>query len=316
MKISLIVPVLNEKNQLLTLLEDLSEQTHPPDEVLFIDGGSTDGSTQLIDEWKGLVPQSIVQLQGSSIPQARNYGISIATHSYILFTDVGCRLPKDWVESHRSMLLSAESKNSIVYAPVQPTSLTRFQVISGSFLVPSIRYQTTTGLPTTRSVLIPKSVIKIVGLFDTNLKVSEDHEWMIRAKKHNIHFAPVKSGVVLWSSPNSMDELIYKFARYAFYDGLTKQRPGLLLSYAIRYMLLYMCLKFPIYAAILLIGAYLLRSLVKVGLWKKLKTKPVELLGAAGIKLLIDLVVPLSYITGYLFRYILAIFNWIQRGLL
>jgi glycosyltransferase involved in cell wall biosynthesis len=49
--VAVVVPVLNGASYLPACLASIDGQTHPPDEVLIIDGGSTDGSVELVEEW-------------------------------------------------------------------------------------------------------------------------------------------------------------------------------------------------------------------------------------------------------------------------
>ena len=44
MKASVVIPALNEERHLGGLLSDLAAQTRPPDEVLVVDAGATDGT--------------------------------------------------------------------------------------------------------------------------------------------------------------------------------------------------------------------------------------------------------------------------------
>ena len=54
MKISVIIPVFNEKTTIESLLEQL-EKIKNDCEIIFVDGGSTDGTTEKIPESMKLV---------------------------------------------------------------------------------------------------------------------------------------------------------------------------------------------------------------------------------------------------------------------
>jgi glycosyltransferase involved in cell wall biosynthesis len=51
MKISVIVPVRNEENSIARLLDALLSQSLPPDEIVITDGGSTDSTTAIIQDY-------------------------------------------------------------------------------------------------------------------------------------------------------------------------------------------------------------------------------------------------------------------------
>ena len=50
MKISVIIPTLNAEKELPSLLEALSAQTLPPDEILVVDSGSDDGTARIAED--------------------------------------------------------------------------------------------------------------------------------------------------------------------------------------------------------------------------------------------------------------------------
>ena len=51
MKVSVIVPVRDEQDSIRELLNGLLKQTRPPDEIVITDGGSVDGTPQIIEEY-------------------------------------------------------------------------------------------------------------------------------------------------------------------------------------------------------------------------------------------------------------------------
>src|ERR1700722_6230786 len=94
--VSVIVTVKNEAPSILEFLTSLSLQTTPPDEVVIVDGGSTDGTRKLINSFSKLPVVLIVN--PCNIARGRNIGISHAHNDLIAVTDAGCRLAADWLE--------------------------------------------------------------------------------------------------------------------------------------------------------------------------------------------------------------------------
>lgn len=81
MRISLITPVLNRRNTLKDTLDSVLSQSYPDIEYIIIDGGSTDGTLDLIKEYE---PKFNGKLVWKSEPDeglfdAMNKGIDIAT---------------------------------------------------------------------------------------------------------------------------------------------------------------------------------------------------------------------------------------------
>lgn len=86
--ISIIVPVYNVEQYLITCVESLRNQTYSNLEIILIDDGSQDKSSQLCDELEKKDKRIKTFHRINKGPSAaRNYGLSIATGDYILFVD-------------------------------------------------------------------------------------------------------------------------------------------------------------------------------------------------------------------------------------
>ncbi|NNF07443.1 MAG: glycosyltransferase, partial [Candidatus Eisenbacteria bacterium] len=95
--LSVVLPVLNEERDLGALLDQLQEQTGVPGEfeVLVVDGGSTDGTRELVLErgrsWKSL---HLLNNPKRRSGPARNIGARAAKAQYLLYLDGHCSLPR------------------------------------------------------------------------------------------------------------------------------------------------------------------------------------------------------------------------------
>ena len=92
--VSVIVPVFNTKSYVEGCVSSLLKQTHEPIQIVLVDDGSNDGSSQLCDE----LAQSDARIQvvhkpNGGLSDARNAGLSAATGDFICFID-----SDDWAE--------------------------------------------------------------------------------------------------------------------------------------------------------------------------------------------------------------------------
>lgn len=94
---SIVVTVLNDRVGLADLLPALAAQSHAAEEILIVDGGSDDGSAELIAYWRerGL-PLRVIDAPGVGISEGRNRGILAASSTNIAITDAGCRPAPGW----------------------------------------------------------------------------------------------------------------------------------------------------------------------------------------------------------------------------
>src|SRR2546423_305583 len=95
MKVSLISTVRNSAEHVGEFLESIRAQTHAPDEVVIVDGGSTDGTVDLLRDEDGV---TLIEEPGANIARGRNVAISAATHDVIAVSDADCVLGPKWLE--------------------------------------------------------------------------------------------------------------------------------------------------------------------------------------------------------------------------
>ncbi len=111
--ISIVVPVYNAKPHLLKLIQCLQAQTVQSFEVIFVDDGSTDGSSDFLDaftaEKLGFAHTVIHQANGG-VSAARNRGIEAATGKYLCFLDADDEIASDYLQLLKDCLDHSEAR--------------------------------------------------------------------------------------------------------------------------------------------------------------------------------------------------------------
>lgn len=100
--ISVIIPTLNRPEALLQTLEDLNEQTRPPDEIIVVDQ-SRDEAGHLLDQEPALrkfLRVRYLQQAEPNAQMARNRAICEARGEILLLLDDDLRLGRTFVEDH------------------------------------------------------------------------------------------------------------------------------------------------------------------------------------------------------------------------
>ena len=88
--LSIIIPVLNEIKQLKELTNTLKKQSVFQNEVIIVDGGSTDGSCEWLEKKEGI---TLIQTQKGRAHQ-QNEGAKVASSEILYFLHADTRPPK------------------------------------------------------------------------------------------------------------------------------------------------------------------------------------------------------------------------------
>lgn len=94
MKISVVIPVLNEEKRIGECMEAIWANTVKPYEVIVADGGSTDKTVQIALDYGCIVIENV---RGHAAG-GRNAGIKRARGEVVAFTDGDCVPAEDWIE--------------------------------------------------------------------------------------------------------------------------------------------------------------------------------------------------------------------------
>lgn len=203
MKISLITICWNSERTLNRALNSVMEQTRRPDEYLFVDGGSTDRTLSILEEFKtragnaGMTVRILSQQRtegAAGIPDAWNQGISEVTGDV-----VGLLNSDDWYEptALESVVETLERKPSCAAAscPV------RFVNEYGGEIKVSYPKCLCLFLPFLMPVPHPglfvrRKIYDFLGKYNVSYKISADYDWIWRFYKAHLKLAYVKDAQV------------------------------------------------------------------------------------------------------------------------
>lgn len=226
---SLIITVRNEASSIAELLSGLAAQTALPEEVLIVDGGSSDDTVPFIRRWiESSAPRSdqgdsifrLIEAGESSIAKGRNIGVAEASYDLLLFTDAGCAVDRRWAERLRTPFALDPSLELAMgfYVTVPGTLFSREFV---RLLVPRIEtVDPARFLPSARSVAVRRECFDAVGGFPEHLTdAGEDTLFDIYLKTLVVRAAFVPDAIVTWRPPDSVGALARAAYRYARGDA-------------------------------------------------------------------------------------------------
>ena len=93
MRLSVVIPALNEERHLGQLLSDIKRQSRRPEELIVVDAGSTDATVHIAQKSGAVVLHS-----EPPVARGRNLGGYSAKGDLIFFLDADTRLPGTFLE--------------------------------------------------------------------------------------------------------------------------------------------------------------------------------------------------------------------------
>ena len=186
MKISVVIPTYNRADFLPSCLQSVLNQTVRVDEIIVVDDGSTDSTSNIVKEFD----VSYLYQPNSGVAKARNVGIQKAKNEWIAFLDSDdlwhCRKLEHhiafhtqnpellasytdelWVRNGKAVLQKSHQQKE---APTFSNSLRACKIGASTFFC-------------------HKKIFETIGYFDETLDVCEDYDLWLRILKYfPIHF--------------------------------------------------------------------------------------------------------------------------------
>ncbi len=221
MRVSVIATVKNERESIGRLLESLASQTRAPDEIVLCDGGSTDGTLDVLtaEAGCGRLPLKVVVRPGTNISQGRNAAIARATGDIIASTDAGVVLAPEWLKELVTPFEDGRGAPAAVAGFFLPDPHTSFEVAMGATVLPQLAdIRPERFLPSSRSVAFRKTAWQAVGGYPEWLDYCEDLVFDFALRKQG-PFAFAPRALAHFRPRPSLWAFFKQYYRYARGDG-------------------------------------------------------------------------------------------------
>lgn len=129
LRLSVVVTVLDEGPELARLVDALLPQLRNGDEIVIVDGGSTDGSLAALPEHPAV---RVEVVPGAGISAGRNHGVRVAANDVIVCTDAGCAPVPQFLDAFRRAFAVPEPPALVsgVFEVLARTALERAQALA------------------------------------------------------------------------------------------------------------------------------------------------------------------------------------------
>ena len=270
--VAVITTVLNERDSIESLLDAFLTQSRMPDEIVVVDGGSSDGTIALIERIAHAHP--CVQLHvapGVNIARGRNIAIQRSRCTIMAVTDGGCRPESDWLARLVDPLL-ADARFGAVTGERRIVSANRFEAFAG--VLSTSENAAAEGERTFhgRNSAFRKSLWQQVGGYPEWLYTAEDTLFATRARQLGCRVALADQAVVSWRPRPNLRKLGKQYFLYGQGTGRIGHTDPATVRYHLRNHALWIVplLLAPLIPWLLLVSAlvlaFLLRTLVRPAL--------------------------------------------------
>lgn len=233
--ISLAITVFNEEKTIEELLKSILSQTKKPDEVIIVDGNSTDRTFEKIKRFKEKYHKRILLKlfrKSANRPEGRNFAIDKSRGSVIAITDAGCILDRNWLKEITKPFTDQSVDVVSGYYKALNSSVFEKCVAAYTLVMPD-KVDFEKFLPSARSMGIRKNVWKRAGGFPRNFPLNEDYVFAKKLKRHGFKFHFTKKAIVFWKPRENILKTFLMFYYFAKGDAMAGiLRPKVFLIFA------------------------------------------------------------------------------------
>jgi cellulose synthase/poly-beta-1,6-N-acetylglucosamine synthase-like glycosyltransferase len=226
-RVTLVATVLNESGSLGEWWTSIAGQSRQPDEVVVVDGGSSDGTLELLRSLarSASFTARIEVCEGCNIARGRNTAIGLASGDIVAVTDAGCVLSPYWLERLVAPL-EEDAGVALVAGFYQPFTGGFFEEVSACATLPlSWEVRGRRFMPSSRSLAFRRGVWEMAGGYPEWLEIGEDmyfnHAW----KRTGIRHVMARDALVYWRMRENPFSLLRQYYRYARGDGESGMYP-------------------------------------------------------------------------------------------
>jgi len=240
MKTALVATVFNEAKSIDQWLDSLAAQTVLPEEIIIVDGGSTDGTSSRIAEF--FSKNARFRTKGKlikrkcNIAQGRNLAIAAASSDIVACTDAGSILDSGWFAA---IMEPFERGAEVVSGWTEAKAINRFQEKLNAYEQSSQRKTAPEDyLPSSRTIAFRKSAWAAVGGYPEWLTLTgEDALFNENLKAAGFKFTFQPGAVVYWE-PRST---VAAFLKQMYWYGYGAAEARLFSEHYFRWMLTTVC---------------------------------------------------------------------------
>ena len=214
--VSVIIPTFNRAHKIARAVASVLYQTFTDYEVLVVDDGSEDATSEVLQLFRSRV-KCIHHSKNLGVSAARNTGITESHSPLIAFLDSddywlpGKLAAQVSFFSEHPEAVACQTEELWIRRGVRVNPMKKHLKPSGEIFVPSLKLC----VVSPSAVVIKRTVLEEVGVFDEDFPVCEDYDlWLRIARKHPIWLIPEYFVIKEGGAPDQLSHRIKGMDRY------------------------------------------------------------------------------------------------------
>jgi glycosyltransferase involved in cell wall biosynthesis len=243
--VSVISTVLNESEEIARFVTSLLAQSPAAAEIVIVDGGSTDGTWEWLEEASRTHPVlrairdescSLKQCPGP-IARGRNVAIRATRSAILACADAGCTYRPDWLANLTAPIQEGKSEYALGGSCLDMSDPTVWDIASAPFFGVKFSSEALSKSCTARSMAFGRELFERIGGFPESVLFGEDtlFDLKARALTRPAFVAPAKA---FYHPQYTLTAACSQLARYSISDGILAVRFSRLFRNAFRCLLL------------------------------------------------------------------------------
>lgn len=211
MNYSIAITTFNDAKEIKHLLDNISMFERKPDEIIIADGGSTDNTIEIIQNYKTNIRINIIRKGRLNISQGLNCAISECRSDAFLICSTGNSYEKKY---SLKCIEAIESGADISYGKLKGNSNNWFQkqyckaFLDGkNGIIPEIA--------SNHGTMMKTILFRLYGGFlEDFIRAGEDTEYYKYLKKQQVKIVTINSSYVTWDVPRNINEFYTQIKWY------------------------------------------------------------------------------------------------------
>jgi len=174
--VSIVTVCLNDAAGLARTISSVARQTFSDYELVVVDGGSTDGSVDVVRA-NGAVVTDWVSEKDAGIYDAQNKGVRRARGEWIIFLNAGDALASD---DALARFFEGAPAEDVLYGDVVWEEKDGRRRVDAQPDVLTLEFFMRTNLPH-QATAVRRALLERLGPYDTELRIAADYEFLLRS---------------------------------------------------------------------------------------------------------------------------------------